>query len=665
VAEPRARGVPIIDYGADRHAERLGCLFDAKTAEEAQLNHLAGPGVHRRESRQRIFEREDVHEWFWRRDVQALERRGVHAAATFAGASRTRGVHQDPPHHFRCGREEVGAILPADDAPVEEPDVGLLHEVCRLPPIGLALARQHPPGHAAKFEAHERGELFQSLGVPTAPGLQQAGQVRDPLGHSHSLPGPESGRLHFVPSDSACIGDRTCERSAQGVSTPFGSERSEPMPAIGFRIARASAFAFLLVFTSLTTAGIDGLQVTQVAAASNQNIAAPDQPGPFNVGVTVFSATMSGGRTTRVQVFYPTAEPADCAMRYRIAYLAGFFDLQSPLCARPNALAVPGSFPLVVHDHGGPGPGADFQRVAQLPLHEIMASHGFVTAVALHSADPVVRVRDLALLIDALLARNAASGDALAGSIDPDRIGISGVSAGAAAAIGAAGGVEDHGVPADTRIKAMVVYEPGLEYPFDAAKVAIPYLIMGGSQSRYGLAIPALFAETVLALPRIYVLNPSATHLSYQTGMCAEIDQTREAALSADPALLEPLTTRITTNPAAARAYDLWNMGQILFPLFGPGGGSGRNFCTRVGVDSIRSLDANPQDGFTDSPPFLPTDAFTLNPVIPEEILVPQITLHTVAFWKTFLQGDHHYMRYLTPGYAQSHHLQAAVFKIE
>jgi len=437
------------------------------------------------------------------------------------------------------------------------------------------------------------------------------------------------------------------------------------MSAISFRIARASAFASLLVFTNLTAAGIDGSHVTPVAAASNTQIDAPDRPGPFNVGVMAFPATMSGGRTTRVQVFYPTAEPVDCAMRYRIAYLAGFYDLQSPLCARPNALAVPGLFPLVVHDHGGPGPGADFQRVAQLPLHETMASHGFVTAVALHSADPVVRVRDLALVIDALLARSAASGDPLAGSIDPARVGISGVSAGAAAAIGAAGGVEDHGVPADMRIKAMVVYEPGLEYPFDAAKVTIPYLIMGGSQSRYGLAIPALFAETVLAQPRIYVLNPSATHLSYQTGMGAEIDQTREAALLADPSLPEPLTTRIATNPAAARAYDLWNMGQILFPLFGPGGGSGRNFCTRVGVDSIRSLDANPQDGFTDSPPFLPTDAFTLNPVIPEEILVPQITLHTVAFWKTFLEGDHRYMPYLTPGYARSHHLQAVVFKID
>ena len=438
------------------------------------------------------------------------------------------------------------------------------------------------------------------------------------------------------------------------------------MPAIVFTIARASAFTLLLIFTNLTAASIDRSHATQVARRRTTNIAAPDRPGPFNVGVMVFSATMSGGRTTRVQVFYPTADPVDCAMRYRIDYLAGFYELQSPLCARSNALAVPGLFPLVVHDHGGPGPGADFQRVAQIPLHEIMASHGFVTAVALHSPNPVVRVRDLTLVIDALLARNAASGDLLAGSIDPDRIGISGISAGAAAAIGAAGGIEAAGVPADPRIKAMVVYEPGLEYSLDdASRIAIPYLVMGGSQSHYGLAVPALFDATVQALPRIYVLNPSATHLSYVTGMCEEIDQTREAALVADPALPEPLTTRVATNPSAARAYDLWNMGQILFGLLGPGAGSGRNFCDRVGVNSTRSLDAIPQDGFTDSPPFLPTDAVTLNPVIPEEILVPQIELYTVAFWKTFLEGDHRYMRYLTPGYARSHHLQAVVFKID
>lgn len=449
------------------------------------------------------------------------------------------------------------------------------------------------------------------------------------------------------------------------------------MPAIRVRIARASAFALLLVFTSLTAAGIEGSQMAQVAAASNKRIAAPDQPGPFNVGVMVFTATMSGGRTTRVQVFYPTAEPVargdasarrrgHCSMPYRVDYLAGFYDLRSPLCARPDARALPGMFPLVVHDHGGPGPGADFQRVAQIPVHEIMASHGFVTAVALHSADPVVRVRDLTLVIDTLLARNAASGDLLAGSIDPDRIGISGISAGAAAAIGVAGGIAASGVPADPRIKAMVVYEPGLQYSLDdASRIAIPYLVMGGSQSQYGLAIPALFAETALALLRIYVLNPSATHLSYWTGMCSEINQTREAALLADPLLPEPLTTRIATNPAAARAYDLWNMGEILFALLGPGAGSGRNFCDRVGVNSTRSLDEMPEDGLTDSPPFLSTDAVTLDPVIPNRKLVPQIKLHTVAFWKTFLEGDNRYRRYLTPGYARRQHLEAVVFKID
>src|SRR4051794_39361948 len=137
------------------------------------------------------------------------------------------------------------------------------------------------------------------------------------------------------------------------------------MPAIGFKIARASAVALLLVVTNLTGAAIESSHVSRVAAAANENIAAPDQPGPFNVGVIVFSATMSGGRTTSVQVFYPTAEPVDCAMRYRIAYLSGFYELQSPQCARPNAVAVPGLFPLVVHHHGGPGPGDDLPRGAQ------------------------------------------------------------------------------------------------------------------------------------------------------------------------------------------------------------------------------------------------------------------------------------------------------------
>lgn len=398
--------------------------------------------------------------------------------------------------------------------------------------------------------------------------------------------------------------------------------------------------------------------------ASPPDLAPPDGPGPFTVGVTTFSASMSAGRVARIQVYYPTLEPADAESRYTILTPVGSYQLNSPLGAVPDAQAAPGLFPLVVHDHGGGAAGPDFQRVAQLPLHEAMASHGFVVAVALHSVNAVARVRDLPLVIDVLLARSSADGDLLSGSLDPARIGISGFSAGGAAAIGAAGGWAANGLVADPRIKAMVLYEPSILSLDDASTIVIPYLVMGGTQSINNALSPALFDATVAATPRIYVLTANATHFNYLTGLCSEIEQTREAALLADPSLPEPLTTRTATNAAAARAYDLWNQGEIFFPLLGFGAGGGRNVCDRVGVASVRSLDANPADGFTDSPPFMATDAFTLQPAISEETMVPLIKNFTIAFWKKFLERDGRYMRYLTPGYAQANE-PAAVVEIE
>jgi hypothetical protein len=398
-----------------------------------------------------------------------------------------------------------------------------------------------------------------------------------------------------------------------------------------------------------------------VAAVSARDIAPPDEPGPFNVGVTTFSATMSGGRVTRVQVFYPTFEPPNEAFRYSILTPAGTYQLRSALGAIENAQAAPLGFPLVVHDHAGPAAGADFHRVQQLSLHETLASHGFVTVVALHSANDTARVRDLSLVIDVMLDRNAAENDLLSGSIDPDNIGISGYSAGGGAAVGAAGGWVVNGIVADSRIKAMVLYEPAVRSLADASTIAIPYLAIGGLQNKFGLAVSDLFEATVNASPRIHVLIPNATHDSYQTDAGSEIDQTREAALLADPTLPEPLTTLTATNAAAARAYFLWNQGEILFPGLGPGAGSGRNYCDRVGVDSVHSLDLN-GDGFTDSPPLMLNDPLLpRGPAIREEVMVPLIKLYTVAFWKAFLQGERRYMSYLTPGYANRNDLEAFV----
>jgi predicted dienelactone hydrolase len=151
--------------------------------------------------------------------------------------------------------------------------------------------------------------------------------------------------------------------------------------------------------------------------------------------------------------------------------------------------------------------------------------------VALHSGNEVHRVLDLSLVIDVLLARNMTESDLLFDGINPKKIGVSGFSAGGSAAIGVVSGWAAQDIAPDRRIKAMVLYEPGSNYRLDDARgIEIPYLIMGGSQNRNGVAIPTLFEATVDATPRIYVLNPNATHFNYLTGMGSEIQQTREAA---------------------------------------------------------------------------------------------------------------------------------------
>src|SRR5262245_31934683 len=158
-------------------------------------------------------------------------------------------------------------------------------------------------------------------------------------------------------------------------------------------------------------------------AASADPIARPDQPGPYYVGVTTFPAVMTGGRVTRVQVYYPTIEPPDQNFRYTINTPVGSYQLRSALGATEDAPALPMLFPMVVYDHAGGPAGPDFQRTSQFPMHELMATHGFVTVVAPHSGNAVTRVLDLPLLIDIMLARNADPDDGFFASIDPTRIG--------------------------------------------------------------------------------------------------------------------------------------------------------------------------------------------------------------------------------------------------
>jgi dienelactone hydrolase len=392
---------------------------------------------------------------------------------------------------------------------------------------------------------------------------------------------------------------------------------------------------------------------------------APDGPGPYTVGTARFTAAMTGGRLTTVQVFYPTTEEPDCATTYTVTPAGGSsFDVTTLLCAASDAAAAPGPFPLIVQAHGGGAPGESHQLLSQLPMHETLATHGFIVALALHSGNARDRVLDLGVLTDRMLARNADPEDSLHGRIDPSRIGTGGLSAGGTSTFNFAAGHTGFGIAPDRRLRAAVFYEPGqagISFA-DAATLDIPYLIMGGDQFSSGLLVPELFETTTEAAPRIHVHTPGSLHISYATGHCHVNEAAREAALLADPEIPEPLTTLLDGDRVAAQAYDLWNLGDRLFASLGAGFGGGRHFCNRLGVQSVRSLDTSPADGFTDEPPFRTVDPpYVLAPGVPSETMVPLVTLYTVAFFKVHLAGDHRYVRYLAPGYAARNDLPVTV----
>ena len=188
----------------------------------------------------------------------------------------------------------------------------------------------------------------------------------------------------------------------------------------------------------------------------------PERKARYNVGFTTFCATMSAGRVTRVQVFYPTLDHPNDGAAYPVFPPVNQSDPVGP-CLPAGAELIPPELTAsgrserpsrpendshsIVHDHGGTAAGADFQRFSQLPVHETLASHGFVVVVALHSASALNRVLDVPFVIDAMLARNATGRRPLrSGMIDPNRVGISGESTGGATALRVAGGWSENGI---------------------------------------------------------------------------------------------------------------------------------------------------------------------------------------------------------------------------
>jgi hypothetical protein len=153
---------------AQRHRQAAvrptGQQEDRKAPEKAQLDDAGCARIQRFETREGIFECDEIHivrRWgrfglFQGDDVEAM--------SALRGTTVACRVHQDSPHHPRHCRKKMRPVLPAHCAPVEKPQVRLLVRLFRLPPTIARLVGQQAPRHVTQLAVHDRGQSFERLG---------------------------------------------------------------------------------------------------------------------------------------------------------------------------------------------------------------------------------------------------------------------------------------------------------------------------------------------------------------------------------------------------------------------------------------------------------------------------------------------------------------------
>ena len=118
---------------------------------------------------------------FRQRDVEE-------AAAALRAVPRPGHVHEHAPHHLRRRREEVGAALPAHVLPVDQPEIRLVDERCRLEEVSRALARHEAHREAVQLVEHQGGQRLEGGLVTLVPRDEQLRDARRGTHRRRSCP---------------------------------------------------------------------------------------------------------------------------------------------------------------------------------------------------------------------------------------------------------------------------------------------------------------------------------------------------------------------------------------------------------------------------------------------------------------------------------------------
>jgi predicted dienelactone hydrolase len=272
-------------------------------------------------------------------------------------------------------------------------------------------------------------------------------------------------------------------------------------------------FAACVVLAACSSGGKARPAPTATSPAA-PTVAEVSQRGRYGVGVTTLElvdpsrATApnrddpgSPDRRMSVEVWYPAAATATAPEQRDIA-------------VDPAG----GPYPLIIFAHGF---SAFARQSASYTQH--LASHGYVVAAP---GFPQTRIdtpggprlwgvldqpADVSFVIDQMLERSAASDGAFAGSIDKDRIGMTGHSLGGLTTM-----LTAYGAMRDPRIKAFAPISPiGCLLPAGLGATSVPLMVIGGTRERIVDPSGNRSAYTAASPPKYYAQIIGADHARF------------------------------------------------------------------------------------------------------------------------------------------------------
>lgn len=174
--QPGPRELPIPHDRFDGHLQCRRRLLDGEATEKPHLHHAALALVQPRERLECIVQ---CHQFEALRVGQHLvgQRDTNGAGAAFLPAARAREIDEHSSHHRGGHRQEVRTVLPADALDVDEPEIGLVDQRCRVQAVAGPFPAHAAAGDLLQLGVHEGNQAHQGLLVAVAPSQEKAGDA--------------------------------------------------------------------------------------------------------------------------------------------------------------------------------------------------------------------------------------------------------------------------------------------------------------------------------------------------------------------------------------------------------------------------------------------------------------------------------------------------------